>query len=105
MKLLCIMRDSFKPPKLRVGEIYTYTGEWQCTCGKVWYTVAEIEPAHARISGKCPACKTKLPNMDTTEYHFYATRFIPYRPDELGVTASEVAALYQPFKPSIKEQQ
>lgn len=96
MKLLCIERDSFSPPKLRVGDIYTYTSEYSCAgCNQRWYTVAEISTPAKPTTGHCPKCKTKIDSL-STQWHFYSKRFVPWNPDSLHISAEEVKALYSP---------
>lgn len=96
MKLLCIEYDSFIPPKLHVGEIYTYTGQWQCaTCKNIWYTVAEVPGPSKPTTGHCPRCLTKI-DCPSTLWHFFAKRFVPWNPDQFGINEEEVKELFTP---------
>jgi len=96
MKLLCIERDAFSPPKLRVGDIYTHRTTYNCVCGHVYYSVEEIPPVPKVVGSRCHFCKTLAPEEVHTTLFFQRRRFAVWRPDELGVTEQDVKELFTP---------
>lgn len=95
MKLLCIERDRIG--LLRVGEIYTAVGPIQPCCSLHWL----IEEFPERLVGRraywrCYACFSVGRQIAPAYKSFKQRRFVPWKPEELGIDAEQNRRLFLP---------
>jgi len=101
MKLLCVYDYrgmAFPTPKL--GGVYTYKGRFDCPCGVSWYDLAEVPSPFADERCWCAKCGREVDR----DCSWLTKNFVPFKPEQLGITEQEVRNLYQPGpKAPIKE--